>query len=381
MVGRNCVQTPDSGSAKRQNRGMKRNVTIKDIAVKANVSTGTVDRVLHNRGNVAPEVREKVLQVMDELGYERNLLASALANKRIFNIALLLPDFSRDPYWKQPYSGAQKAWKAVKHYGIDVQTFLFDLFDPEHFVEVATQVVDSKPDGLLFPPIFLKEGKWLLDICKEQRIPVVMINTNIENSSALGYIGQDSYQSGVLAGRLLNFALEEGETAMILNLEKGAANAQHLLEKERGFRFYFEHKQHKQIQVLRCDFEAFEDREALRTFLYAQLAAFPNLTGIFITNSRSYRVVEALDEATVSKIRIVGFDLLPENLDQLYDNKINFLINQNPVEQGYIGMMNLFKYIFLKQEPEPIHYLPLDIVVAENVQYYLNKQELLQLVV
>lgn len=370
-----------AGFTTRQNQGMKKNVTIKDIASKADVSTGTVDRVLHNRGNVAPEVREKILQVMDELGYERNLLASALAYKRVFNIALLLPDFSKDPYWEQPYSGAQKALKAVKHYGIQADTFFFNLFDPENFLEVAKKVLAAQPDGLLFPPIFQKEGKWLLDACAERGIPTITFNTNIENSSALGYIGQDSYQSGVLAGRLLNFALEEGETVMILNLEKGASNARHLLEKERGFRFYFENKQRKKIQVLRCDFEGFQDSDAIRTFLMAQLAAFPNLTGIFVTNSRAYRVVNALDEAVVNRIKIVGFDLLQENLKHLYDNKINFLINQNPVEQGYIGLMDLFKFIFLKQEPEPIHYLPLDIVVAENVQYYLNKQESLELVV
>ncbi|NUO00555.1 MAG: substrate-binding domain-containing protein [Saprospiraceae bacterium] len=360
---------------------MKKNVTIKDIASKADVSTGTVDRVLHNRGNVAPEVREKILQVMDELGYERNLLASALAYKRVFRIALLLPDFTKDPYWEQPYSGTQKALKAVKHYGIQADTFLFNLFDPENFLEVAARVIAAQPDGILFPPIFQKEGKWLLDICAEKNIPTITFNTNIENSSALSYIGQDSYQSGVLAGRLLNFALEDGEAAMILNLEKGASNARHLLEKERGFRFYFENKQRKQIQVLRRDIESFENRDTLRAFLMTQLEAFPNLAGIFVTNSRAYRVVNALDEAVVNRIKIVGFDLLQENLKHLYDNKINFLINQNPVEQGYIGLMDLFKFIFLKQEPEPIHYLPLDIVVAENVQYYLNKQESLELVV
>ncbi len=38
----------------------KNAVRIKDIAAKANVSIGTVDRVLHNRGRVSEEVRQKV---------------------------------------------------------------------------------------------------------------------------------------------------------------------------------------------------------------------------------------------------------------------------------------------------------------------------------
>ncbi|RYE20651.1 MAG: LacI family transcriptional regulator, partial [Sphingobacteriaceae bacterium] len=53
----------------------KANVRIKDIALKANVSTGTVDRVLHNRGNVNEKVKEKVLKIINEMNYEPNFIA------------------------------------------------------------------------------------------------------------------------------------------------------------------------------------------------------------------------------------------------------------------------------------------------------------------
>ena len=53
--------------------------TIKMIAEKAGVSIGTVDRVLHDRPYVKAEVRERVLQVLEELDYHPNRMASALA--------------------------------------------------------------------------------------------------------------------------------------------------------------------------------------------------------------------------------------------------------------------------------------------------------------
>ena len=58
---------------------MAKRVRIKDIAERAGVSKGTVDRVIHNRGNVAPAVKQRVLEVMKELNYRPNILASALA--------------------------------------------------------------------------------------------------------------------------------------------------------------------------------------------------------------------------------------------------------------------------------------------------------------
>ena len=44
-------------------------VTIKDIALEAGVSRGTVDRVLHNRSGVNPEVAKKVRKIADRLGF------------------------------------------------------------------------------------------------------------------------------------------------------------------------------------------------------------------------------------------------------------------------------------------------------------------------
>ena len=42
-------------------------VRIKDIALKAGVSIGTVDRVLHNRGEVKAATKEKVLAIAKKL--------------------------------------------------------------------------------------------------------------------------------------------------------------------------------------------------------------------------------------------------------------------------------------------------------------------------
>jgi len=48
-------------------------VTIKDIALIAGVSRGTVDRVINGRGNVSEDVAKKILKIANELGFEKNL--------------------------------------------------------------------------------------------------------------------------------------------------------------------------------------------------------------------------------------------------------------------------------------------------------------------
>lgn len=362
---------------------MKDRIRIKDIAIKAGVSTGTVDRVIHDRGNVSPETRKKVQLVMEELGYEPNLMASTLAYNRQFRIAVLLPDYRRDPYWDQPRIGIKKAQKATRHYGLVVDRYYFDPMKVEAFTEAAASIWEGNqpPNAVLFAPLFLKEAQSLLEECRTRGVPNVMINTNVENSDSLCYIGQDSYQSGVLAARLLNFGLNQGDTILMLNLDKSTTNAKHLIDKEKGFRQYWEGIQDRHIQIVKRDFEAFNEAGKLDAFLTELLKEYPRLSGIFVSNSRAYKVVESLPESTLGQIKIVGYDLIEANVKYLRENKIDFIINQNPIKQGYLGVMNIANHLILKKEVAPLQYLPLDIVVQENLDYYLDKELIFEIVI
>lgn len=353
---------------------MKKRVRIKDIADKAEVSTGTVDRVLHNRGNVASDVKQRVLEVIEELGYERNIIASALAYNKETHLATLLPETHIDPYWLQTNQGVLSAYKTLRHYGLILEQTFFDYGNPASFLQTAEQVLSTKPDGILFPPMFAQEAKWLIDECDSQQIPYVIINTNLESASPLCYIGQDSYQSGVLGARLLNFGLSEGGQVCILNLDYSTKAAQHLISKEQGFRDYFQDIKPKNVEIIRKDFERFDQQDELRTFLLGLLDEYPKLMGIFVTNSRAYKILDCLESSILNrKIKIVGFDLVAPNLKYLYEDKINFLINQNPSEQGHKGLHSLFKHLVHKEKIEKYQYLPLDIVVKENAKYHVQK--------
>jgi LacI family transcriptional regulator len=353
---------------------MSQKPRIKDIAEQAGVSSGTVDRVLHDRGNVAANVRDRVLQVMQEMSYEPNIMARSLAsNRKSLRIAAILPDYRTDPYWAQPKEGAERAAAAVRHYGVTVEFHFFPLFDPAAYLDLVKKVLDTQPGAVLFAPLFLHESEFLIRETTRLGIPKVMINTNIEGTDALCYIGQDSYQSGVLAGRLLNFGLNDGDHALLLNLDKEVSNAPHLMDKERGFKDFFTRMEHKSIEIHTESFEDFDNAPALRTWLDGLFERYPRLNGFFVTNSRAYKLAAALDSDTQKRVKIVGFDLIEPNLALLSDNKIRFLINQNALHQGYLGIISIVNGLVLKKEIDRYQHLPLDIVVKENAEYYLKR--------
>jgi LacI family transcriptional regulator len=73
-----------------KNRASK--VTIIDVAAEANVSYGTVSRVINNDVHVKQETRDRVLQTMQRLGYVANRQARSLAGGRTNSIGVLVPD-------------------------------------------------------------------------------------------------------------------------------------------------------------------------------------------------------------------------------------------------------------------------------------------------
>ena len=119
---------------------------IKDIAQKANVSIGTVDRVIHNRGEVSKSTRDKILTIIDEMEYQPNLLASTLASKKTFSFALIVPEsISSESYWNKPLIGVRKAFEEIHQYGVNISTHLFKQSDPETFNTETKLILENNP--------------------------------------------------------------------------------------------------------------------------------------------------------------------------------------------------------------------------------------------
>jgi len=90
---------------------MEKNSTyfgVKEIARRANVSIATVDRVIHNRTGVSEKTKKKINEIIKELDYQPNILASRLASKNIIILAVLIPRVSEETdFWEVPLRGIQ----------------------------------------------------------------------------------------------------------------------------------------------------------------------------------------------------------------------------------------------------------------------------------
>ncbi len=353
---------------------MKQATRIIDIARAANVSIGTVDRVLHNRGRVAAKTREKVLKIAEDLGYEPNVFATALASKRkATSFACFLPARNQDPFWDAVHLGIDQAIEYTSHVNIRCHVVYFDLFDAKDFVNKFEQI-DLDVDACLLAPVFFNEGKMLVRTLEAHHIKYALINTLLESneSSFLTYVGPDSYQSGRLAARLLSMHLGPGDQVLMIPLEKNFRNAYHMVLKEKGFRDCIG-KTASEVEVFTCEIEEFEDEDAVARVLGEQIRRFPRLKAIYSSASRIHHIAKYFGDRNEHAVKIVGYDSLDQNIHYLNLGYIDYLINQNPMLMGYKGLNSLIKYFTLKTDLPKLQYMPLDIMVPENIEYYAGR--------
>lgn len=75
---------------------MTRVVTLKDIALKAGVSTAAISQALNDRGNLRPETRDRIKAVAAELGYVPNKYAAALRSGRTMSVGFVMAEDADD---------------------------------------------------------------------------------------------------------------------------------------------------------------------------------------------------------------------------------------------------------------------------------------------
>ena len=351
-----------------------KNVRIKDIAQLSGVSVGTVDRVLHNRGRVSEEALKKVLTVLDQIDYKPNVIARTLGSNKTYTIAALIPDPSQDPYWALSKAGIDQAQAEWMRYGVNVRLYFFDLYEKSSFRQVAEAITVDQPDGILIAPIFYHETLPFFKRFQSAGIPYVLFNTNIENIESLSFIGQDLYQSGRVGGELMELTLH-GEPGLlaVLHINEDLGNSVHLAEKERGFREYFGLKKSGKREIKTLNLYSPSDATVEQQL--GGLLKDPLLKGIFVSTSKStFVVAEFLERSMKTGIKVIGYDMLEENIRYMEKGIVNFLINQNPKRQAFLGVNHLVSHLILKKQAPAHDLLPLEIISPENIQSYLSSE-------
>lgn len=345
---------------------------IKDIAHLAGVSIGTVDRVLHNRGEVSEKTRQKISRILKETNYSPNIVAKALKSKKSYHLVFLLPEGDENSsYWQKHPLGMEKAVSELELFPVSLTTVNFNLQSEKDFQDKTQIILELNPDGVVLAPIFKSESIDFCRILNKRKIPFVFIDGYIEKTGFLAYIGEDVYQSGKVAGQLTDMVTEDRKDILVVNIARNLTNVHHLKTRTDGFMNYFDGPGRNRGRKISINIPE-PDIKVIRVEMDKVLDKYPGIGSIFISGSKSYLIAGYLREKGLKHINLIGYDLLDTNVSCLKEGIIRFLIGQRPEQQTYLAVKKLFEYLSANKLPEKYEYLPVDIVTSENVDYFLK---------
>ncbi len=344
---------------------------IKDIARIAGVSIGTVDRVIHNRGEVAEMTRLKILSILKETNYSPNIMAQVLKSKKRFHLVSLLPAPSEDnSFWKKHPAGMTRAIEELDPFPVTLSQVTFDMQSERDFQKKAAAALGLKPEGVLLAPIFKSESTVFCSQLQREGVPFVFIDEYIESTDFLAYIGENIFSSGRVAGQLTDMITPEKSDILVVTIARNIRNVHHLANRTEGFLSYFSNSSGNKGKKIILNIHTPSSAD-IKDAMDKAFLENPGIGSVFITGSRAYLIALYLEKRGLKSINLVGYDLLDPNVGFLKSGTIKFLIGQRPEEQTYKGIKKLFEFLSQHKIPDKFEYLPVDIVTSENVDFLL----------
>ena len=350
----------------------KQNIRIVDIAKMADVSVGTVDRILHNRGRVSDEKRIRVENVLKEIDYKPNMVARFLASRKAFLFVVIIPAYQKGEYWELVSAGVEKAKDELKDFNVSIDYIYFNQFDSESFSKAVEQLKEVDYAGAIIAGLHKDEVIQFSLELDERELPYVFIDSNIPNCNNLSYFGTDSCMSGAIAAKLMLTKLSLQDNIIIIreNYKQDIFSTQ-TENREKGFLNYLtEQKFEGRILYVSLDQQ---NKETCIT-QFENLLHEDKKIGAITFNSRIYETVELIDQMNgdKSQICLVGYDSIERNAQALFNGKIEYLISQRSVQQGYESVKSLSNNLIFNILPSDTHYMPIDILIKENITFYRN---------
>lgn len=339
-------------------------VTTAQIAAELGISRSTVSRALSGFPHVNEEVRQRIQEAAQRLGYRPNYAAQSMARGEELLMGVVV--YSRPKaYWDQVLRGVSLAQSQLHDYGVVVEQVVTDIARPEQQVQALKDLAAREAKAVVVAPSAPDVLASTIDSLTDAGVQVLLLNTDVPQSRRLCYVGSDYVQAGRLCGELLcRFLGGQGRVAAITYEDPGSMIAQKLT----GLRE--ELSQFPGVQMLgpykfsRVGEGVYEDTLAL--------LAREKPDAIYMTYGQLEDVARAVEDAGLAgKVPVVGFDVTAEVIELLRRRVIWAVVGQAPEQQGLVCIRMLHDCLARGIAPKSgVIHARLEVVTARNSVYY-----------
>lgn len=312
---------------------MKR-ITIKDIAIKAEVSISTVSFVINGKGEkmaISPAVIKKVQEVAQKLDYRPSMIASSLRTGKTRSIGLIVEDISNQFFADL----ARVIEDEAKN--IDYRVFYCSTGDDEaRSEELVQSLLQANVEGFIITPT--KNLEKTIDMLLKMHKPVVLIDRYFPNQK-VSHVVMDNREGSYTATKFLidkgrkNIAVVNNKSGMIqMKLrEKGyieALKENGIYNKEHTLYLEYHTNEQNKIEAIVSFFKAHPEIDAV---LF--LANYMGLAGLQAFRKLGYSIPEdisviSFDDHDSYKLHTPTISVIAQPIENIAIKAIQLLMSQ-----------------------------------------------------
>ena len=199
----------------------------------------------------------------------------------------------------------------------------------------------------------------------------MLIDSYLSDCKYFAYFGMPMLKSGYLAAHLL-VNQEHNPTIGIFQIHKREKNANNSADKRlEGFVQYLKEYQYKSqlIHEYIHPYDSLYNQQVFDHFFQTH----PHIHHLITFNSRVHLIAEYLQKHPDLKVTLIGFDHLPQNLEGLKNNSIQFLITQHTENLLSYCVETIINYFIYQKTPDRQNFfIAMDILTPFNADYYQN---------
>src|SRR5215204_1748731 len=287
----------------------------------------------------------------------------ALARQDSFRIAFIQGVIA-DNFYITMDCGARAKAESLGNITIDTQAP--QNFDQTLQTPILNAVVQSGPDAIMMAPNDRRGMIAPIQAAIDAGVPVLCVDTTIDAEIQLGDVATDNVEGGRLAARGLAEQVGGAGKVFVVNVRPGISTTD---QREEGFRKALE-SEFPDIEYLGqeyCD----DDANIAAQVTSARLQSDPDLAGIFGTNLFAAQGAAAAvrEKGLQGKVKIVGFDAGPTQVQDLRSEVVDLLIAQHPGDIGEIAIQLLHDYLTTGEPLDPREFVTgATIVTRDNIE-------------
>ena len=350
-------------------------MTLKDISKASGYSLTSIHRAINNKEGISDNVRSRILNIANNMGYEVNYLASSL-KKNPTKIAIVMASpASSGGYYAHILKGCNDVIEDVAAFNCRLTKYFSGMDGNTEENQLA--VLDllytkegDKLDGLIVVPVKNTNTiKNSLERFIAKGISVLLIDNEFPKMDYLCCISPQELMTGRLGAEFLcGMQPREGTILIAVGDRESPSHAYNL----KGFSDFIR-ENNLPYNILEV-----EDGENIKEF-YSNttkiLKERKEIVGLYSVRARNTvplcRIAHKL--GIINNLKIVGSDLFPESAEALKNGLLDGIIYKNPYQKGFMAMKTMFDYLVKGERPIlPKKKVQISVILKNNLEFFTD---------